>query len=76
MASSYPAPADNAPTLNPVANVTVIENAGLQTISLSGITDGDNNTQGLTVTATSSNPALSPTRRSTIPAPTRPELSP
>ncbi len=56
--ASSAVPADNAPTLNPVANVTVFENTGLQTISLSGITDGDNNTQSLTVTAASSNPAL------------------
>ena len=76
VASSSQAPAGNAPTLNPIANVTVFENTGLQTISLSGITDGDNNTQSLTVTAASSNPASSPTRRSTTPAPRRPELCP
>lgn len=50
------------PTLNPIANVTVNENAGLQTVNLSGIGSGSSNeVQTLTVTATSSNPALIPT---------------
>ena len=49
------------PTLNPISNVTINENAGLQTVNLSGISSGlTNATQTLTVTATSSNPALIP----------------
>jgi hypothetical protein len=49
------------PTLNPLANVTIRENAGLQTVNLSGITSGAaNEIQTLSVTAGSSNPALIP----------------
>jgi len=55
-------PLNQPPTLNPIANVTVNENAGLQTVNLSGISSGSTNeVQTLTVTATSSNPALIPT---------------
>jgi hypothetical protein len=50
------------PTLNALANVTINEGAGLQTVNLSGITSGaTNEVQTLTVTAASSNPALIPT---------------
>src|ERR1019366_1674310 len=50
------------PTLNMLANVTINEGAGLQTVNLSGITSGaTNEIQTLTVTAASSNPALIPT---------------
>jgi hypothetical protein len=49
------------PTLNPISNLTLNENAGLQTVNLSGITSGaSNQVQTLTVTATSSNPSLVP----------------
>ncbi len=49
------------PTLNAIANVTINENAGSQTVNLSGISSGaTNENQTLTVTATSSNPALIP----------------
>ena len=42
--------------------MTINENAGLQTVNLAGITSGaTNETQTLTVTATSSNPGLIPT---------------
>ena len=55
-------PVNQAPTLNALANVTINENAGLQTVSLSGITSGaTNQTQPLTVTASSSNTGLIPT---------------
>jgi hypothetical protein len=55
-------PANQPPTLNALANVTLNENAGLQTVNLSGITSGaTNQTQTLTVTASSSNPSLIPT---------------
>ena len=50
---------NQAPTLNTLANVTVNEDAPQQTVNLSGITSGaTNETQTLTVTATSSNPTL------------------
>ena len=49
------------PTLNPIKNVSIKENASAQTIALTGITDGSTNeTQTLTITATSSNPSLIP----------------
>jgi hypothetical protein len=55
-------PVNQAPTLNPLANVTINENASLQTVSLSGITSGAaNELDMLSVTASSSNPALIPT---------------
>ena len=42
------------PTLNALANVTINENASLQTVNLSGITSGaTNESQTLTVTASS-----------------------
>jgi len=54
-------PVNQAPTLNALANVTVNEGEGLQTVNLAGITSGaTNETQTLTVTATSSNPGLIP----------------
>jgi hypothetical protein len=49
------------PTLNSLANLTISENAGLQTVNLSGITPGAaNEIQTLSVTAVSSSPALIP----------------
>ena len=49
------------PTLNAITNLTINENAGLQTVSLSGITSGaTNENQTLTVTAVSSNTGLIP----------------
>ena len=54
-------PVNQSPTLNALANVTINEGAGLQTVSLAGITSGaTNESQSLTVTATSSNPSLIP----------------
>src|SRR5262249_15381261 len=58
------------PTLDPISNLTINENAGLQTVNLTGITSGaSNQVQTLTVTATSSNPALitNPTANYTSP---------
>lgn len=50
------------PTLNTLANLTINENASLQTVNLSGVTSGaTNESQTLAVTASSSNPALIPT---------------
>ena len=49
------------PTLNAINNVVINENAGLQTVALSGITSGaTNENQTLTVTAVSSNTGLIP----------------
>src|SRR5207245_1361626 len=52
---------NRAPTLDPLANLTINESAPLQTVNLTGITSGAiNENQTLTVTATSSNPGLIP----------------
>jgi hypothetical protein len=52
-------PVNQPPTMNALTNVTINENAGLQTVNLSGITTGaSNQVQTLTVTAVSSNPGL------------------
>jgi hypothetical protein len=52
---------NDAPTLNPIASLPALPNSpGLQTLSLTGITAGGGESQNLTVTATSSNPALIP----------------
>src|SRR5439155_14142891 len=49
------------PTLNLISDVITNEDAGLQTVALSGITSGaTNESQALTVTAISSNPGLIP----------------
>jgi len=54
-------PVNDTPTLNALTNITINENAGLQTVNLSGISSGAANEAGtLTVTATSSNPGLIP----------------
>jgi hypothetical protein len=54
-------PVNDAPTLTAVGNVTINEDAGLQTVNLAGINDSDPElNQVLSVTATSSNPALIP----------------
>jgi hypothetical protein len=50
------------PTLNPIANVTVLKNAASQTVNLTGITSGSPaENQVLTVTVASSNTGLIPT---------------
>jgi hypothetical protein len=55
------APYNAPPTLNPLGNLTVNENAAAQTINLTGISSGAaNEVQALSVTATSSNPSLVP----------------
>jgi hypothetical protein len=52
-------PINRAPTLNALADVKLLQNAASQTVSLSGIGSGAvDEIQGLTVTATSDNPAL------------------
>jgi hypothetical protein len=61
---------NQAPTLNALADLSIQENAGLQTVNLSGISTGaTNESQVLTVTAVSSNPALVPTPRVTYLSP-------
>jgi hypothetical protein len=63
-------PVNQAPTLNALANVTVNENASLQTVNLAGITSGAvNESQTLTVTASSSNTGLIPTPSVTYSSP-------
>jgi hypothetical protein len=50
-----------APTLNAIGNIVVAQNSGASTVPLSGIATGSSSeVQPLTVTATSSNPALIP----------------
>ena len=50
------------PTLDPLPDITIAENAALQTVNLSGISSGAATpVQSLTVTASSSNPSLIPT---------------
>ncbi len=53
-------PVNDPPTLNPLNNLTVNEDAGPQSVSLSGISAGPGESQSLTVTATSSNTGLIP----------------
>jgi hypothetical protein len=63
-------PVNQAPTLTTLANVTINENAGLQTVNLSGITSGaTNENQTLAVTTTSSNTGLIPTPTVTYSSP-------
>lgn len=56
-------PGVNSPTLNPLVNLTLNEDAGQQTVTLQGISSGLGGiiTALLGVTASSSNPALIPT---------------
>src|SRR6185369_11198387 len=52
---------NHPPALNPIANLSINEDAGTQTVSLTGISSGSSNeNQILTVSAVSSNPALIP----------------
>jgi hypothetical protein len=54
-------PVNDAPTLAAISNRTIAENAGLQTVSLAGISTGaTNETQTLSVTASSSDTSLIP----------------
>jgi hypothetical protein len=54
-------PPNAAPTLDPIGNFAVSEEAGTQTVALTGISAGSvTETQTLTVTASSSNPGLIP----------------
>jgi hypothetical protein len=63
-------PVNDAPTLDPIANLSLPGNAGLQVVTLTGVSSGAaNESQPLSVTATSSNPSL-------VPNPTVSYLSP
>lgn len=53
-------PRNLAPTLDPLADVTITEDAAATSVALSGITDGNGGGQSLTVAATSSNPSILP----------------
>src|SRR5688572_20086648 len=58
---AYTAPTNVPPTLNPLPNLTINEDAGTQIVPLSGISAGSSNqTPTLTVTAISSNVGLIP----------------
>jgi hypothetical protein len=53
---------NDPPTLNPLGSLTIPQNFGQQTVTLSGISAGPaNEIQRLTITASSSNPGLVPT---------------
>ena len=54
------APLNVAPTITAISNLTTNENAGLQTVNLTGITAGGGASQTLSITATSTNPGLIP----------------
>lgn len=53
-------PVNDPPRIDPVGDLVIDEDAGPQTVSLTGINAGGGETQPLRVTATSSNPALIP----------------
>lgn len=54
-------PVNDAPTLNSLGSLNVAQSSGLRTVALSGIGSGAaNESQSLSVTATSSNPGLIP----------------
>ncbi len=58
---SFSVTVNNAPTLNPLGNLSISQDAPLQTVSLTGISSGAaSEAQTLQVTAVSSNPALIP----------------
>lgn len=53
-------PVNDQPTLNTINNLTLSSGAGAQSVPLSSISAGSNETQPLTITAASSNPSLIP----------------
>jgi hypothetical protein len=54
-------PIENPPTIDPIQDLFLNENAGAQTVSLTGITAGwTNSTQAMMVTAVSSDPSIIP----------------
>src|SRR5206468_819666 len=53
-------PVNDAPAFDAISNLTINENAGTQTINLTGISAGPNENQVVAFSAASSNPALIP----------------
>ena len=53
-------PLNDPPTLDPIGNITILEDALERTVSLGGISAGPGESQPLTITATSSNTSLIP----------------
>ena len=53
-------PINDAPTMDPVQPIILTESPGLQTITLTGITDGDDGSQQLIISAISSNVGIIP----------------
>jgi hypothetical protein len=53
-------PVNDAPTLAAISNITIAEDAPLQTVNFSGISAGPSEAQTLAITATSSNTAIIP----------------
>jgi hypothetical protein len=53
-------PVNDQPTLNAINNLTISEGAGQQTVGVTGISAGGNESQSLRLTAVSNNPALIP----------------
>ena len=49
---------NNTPTINAIANQTILEDSGVLSVPLTGITNGGDGPQVITVTTSSSNPAL------------------
>jgi len=52
---------NNPPSMNQLFDLSILQDSPIQAVHLRGITDGDENKeQGITITATSSNPAIIP----------------
>ncbi|MCF8224860.1 MAG: T9SS type A sorting domain-containing protein [Bacteroidales bacterium] len=51
---------NGVPALDQAEDISLVNNSGAAAITLTGISDGDNMTQDLAITATSSNPAIVP----------------
>jgi len=49
-----------APTISPIVDITILQHAAEQTVAMTGISDGDDGTQPLRITATSSSPGVIP----------------
>ena len=49
---------NDPPTIAPIANLNIEDTAGEQTVTLTGLSDGDAGGQSLTITATSSHPSI------------------
>ncbi|HRX11274.1 MAG TPA: Ig-like domain-containing protein, partial [Draconibacterium sp.] len=50
---------NNPPSMNPIADLSILQDSQLQTVHLRGISDGDDDKeQGITITAVSSNPSV------------------